>query len=206
MGLALSPSLAPSSFPLHALDLEKMEGFEECLEYHFEADTQFWSGTFSAGGAHSRLHTRLPPTANLSCTPAELADVISISPSSSLDRLDYALRNYVALTSRYLGPLARASPISQPRVLTFRAPRRRVPSRQRSSRPRSLCPPRFPPLHLSRRPNDGQHYRLHPPLRHLVRPLCSPHAHPPSRPFQPSRTYRSHLAQCAAAGTELEGV
>jgi hypothetical protein len=34
---------------------------------------------------------------------AELEDLISVSPMSSLAELDYALRNYIAFASTYMG-------------------------------------------------------------------------------------------------------
>lgn len=42
---------------------------------------------------------------------AELEDLISVSPMSSLAELDYAIRNYIAFSSKYMGTYIASRPL-----------------------------------------------------------------------------------------------
>lgn len=74
--MARGSFVAPRSLSPLSLQRRTMEGFEECLEYHFETETQFWSGqshlTSYSRSTLSPLSLSIPSTnsSQLTLTPA----------------------------------------------------------------------------------------------------------------------------------------
>lgn len=129
----------------------------------------------SSHGTRTRLSShRL--TSSLNNT--ELDDLIRVPPDASLEELDYALRNYIAFASRFMG---QSSPTSSPfphlRSYTPHTRRRRVSLGAGCTRARTADAPRCSAIHGAPGPHDRQCRRLHRrPFRLVRHPLHLPHA------------------------------
>ncbi|GAA6015386.1 hypothetical protein JCM11491_000407 [Sporobolomyces phaffii] len=93
----------------------------ECGQvYTFTTPDQFWAGTSPFPCPRLARPTRPSTDWALPRMTTELDDLISVSPDSQLETLDYALRNYIAFLSNYMGKFIAESENSRS-ILTLSA-------------------------------------------------------------------------------------